>query len=44
MNTPTALYAYFGYPRTFSTDIPGHTFYQVGLIDQLCINIHTKSW
>ena len=37
MNTSTALYAYFGYLGTFSTDIPGHTFYQVGLIDQLCL-------
>jgi hypothetical protein len=40
MNTPTALYAYFGYLGTFSTDIPGHTFYQVGLIDQLCLTHH----
>ena len=36
MNTPAALYAYFGYLGDFSTDIPGHTFYQIGLIDQLC--------
>lgn len=36
MNTPAALYAYFGYLGNFSTDIPGHTFYQIGLIDQLC--------
>ena len=30
------LYAYFGYLGMFDTDIPGHTFYQIGLIDQLC--------
>jgi hypothetical protein len=40
MNTLTALYAYFGYLGEFSTDIPGHTFYQVGLIDQLCLTHH----
>jgi hypothetical protein len=36
MEKKKALYAYFGYLGIFSTDIPGHTFYQVGLIDQLC--------
>jgi len=40
MNTPAALYAYFGYLGDFSTDIPGHTFYQIGLIDQLCNHHH----
>ena len=40
MNTPAALYAYFGYLGDFSTDIPGHTFYQLGLIDQLCLSHH----
>jgi len=40
MNTPAALYAYFGYLGNFFTDIPGHTFYQVGLIDQLCKSHH----
>lgn len=40
MNTPAALYAYFGYLGNFSEDIPGHTFYQVGLIDQLCLSHH----
>jgi len=36
MEKKKALYSYFGYLGIFSTDIPGHTFYQVGLIDQLC--------
>ena len=40
MNTTAALYAYFGYLGNFSTDIPGHTFYQIGLIDQLCNHHH----
>lgn len=40
MNTTAALYAYFGYLGNFSTDIPGHTFYQIGLIDQLCKSHH----
>ena len=36
MKNKKALYTYFGYLGIFNTDIPGHTFYQLGLIDQLC--------
>lgn len=30
-----ALYAYFGQLGLFNDDIPGHTFYQLGLLDEL---------
>lgn len=35
METNKALYAYFGQLGLFNDDIPGHTFYQLGLIDEL---------
>lgn len=35
MEKTTALYAYFGELGIFEENIPGHTFYQVGLIDSL---------
>jgi hypothetical protein len=35
METNKALYAYFGQLGTFEDNIPGHTFYQLGLIDEL---------
>ena len=35
MEKTTALYAYFGELGVFSDNIPGHTFYQVGLLDSL---------
>jgi hypothetical protein len=35
MEKTTALYAYFGELGIFNTNIPGHTFYQVGLMDAI---------
>lgn len=35
METNKALYAYFGQLGIFDDNIPGHTFYQLGLIDEL---------
>ena len=35
MEKNTALYAYFGQLGIFNDDIPGHTFYQLGLLDEL---------
>jgi hypothetical protein len=35
METNKALYAYFGQLGIFEDNIPGHTFYQLGLIDEL---------
>lgn len=35
METRKSLYAYFGELGTFEENIPGHTFYQIGLIDAL---------
>jgi len=35
METKIALYAYFGELGLFSDNIPGHTFYQLGLIDSI---------
>ena len=35
METNKALYAYFGQLGTFEDNIPGHTFYQLGLINEL---------
>lgn len=35
MEKTTALYAYFGELGLFADNIPGHTFYQVGLLDSL---------
>lgn len=32
-----SLYAYFGELGIFDTNIPGHTFYQIGLIDSLAV-------
>lgn len=37
MEKTTSLYAYFGELGIFDQDIPGHTFYQVGLLDQLSL-------
>jgi hypothetical protein len=35
METNKALYAYFGQLGIFEDNIPGHTFYQLGLMDEL---------
>jgi len=35
MEKRKSLYAYFGELGTFTENIPGHTFYQIGLIDAL---------
>jgi hypothetical protein len=39
MERTLALYAYFGQLGIFDDNIPGHTFYQLGLIDELA-NVH----
>lgn len=39
MEKTTALYAYFGELGIFFDDIPGHTFYQIGLLDSISHNL-----
>lgn len=40
----TALYAYFGELGIFDTNIPGHTFYQVGLLDSISVSFEVDQF
>jgi len=42
--TSKSLYAYFGELGIFDTNIPGHTFYQIGLIDSLAVKFEVEKF
>lgn len=44
MEKKKSLYAYFGELGIFDTNIPGHTFYQVGLLDSLAVKFEINKF